>query len=105
VRPYTLEVIEAIVGKESIPIGLGIAPTETEESADRLYKHAAEILGEEAEVCLRSIPLLSEQGTALWAFALKSNLRWFCCLRHRIQNAGPFSIGGDWMRRLLEAVT
>jgi hypothetical protein len=103
VKPYTLEVIEAVIANEAIPIGLGIAPSESELSYLRLWDHLAEALGEGGAEILRRIPLLSDRGPALGALARAKGLRWLWCHRHLIENAGASSIGGDWVRRLLAA--
>lgn len=102
-KPYTLEVIEAVIANEAIPIGLGITPSESELSYTRLWDHLAETLGTDGADILKRIPLLSDQGLALKSLAKDRGLTWFLCHRHLIENAGASSIGGDWMRRLLAA--
>jgi hypothetical protein len=102
-KPYTLEIIEAIVANESIPIGLAIFPTETAKSYHRLHTHLAEVLGPGGEELLQRIPILSDMGAQLGKFTRKKWLRWLICHRHLLQSVGASSIGGDWFRRLLDA--
>jgi hypothetical protein len=106
IRPYTLEILEAVIANEAIPIALSLAPTETEESYSRLYEHLADVLDIDnhpgtGAALLKSIPLLSDQGKGLKSFVQKQKLYWVHCHRHLIENAGASSIGGDWVRRLL----
>jgi hypothetical protein len=107
VHPYTLEICEAIIANESLPLGLAIFPTETKKSYQRLHKHLADAIkdagGGDGEAILKEIPILSDQGKGLEGFTMTQNLIWFHCHRHLIQNAGASSIGGDWLRRLLDA--
>lgn len=101
-RPYTLVIVEAIVANESIPIAMGLSPTEDEDCYRRLYAHMAEVFGPGGVQALRSIPLVSDQGPGLKALARKLGLQWFLCHRHLINGAGASSMVGDWVRRLLK---
>jgi hypothetical protein len=102
-QPFTLEIIEAIIANEAIPIGLGISPTETITSYKRLHDHLAEAIGPDGEDLLKGIPILCDQGPALKGFKTLKGLVWLLCHRHLINGAGASSIGGDWFRRLLKA--
>jgi hypothetical protein len=101
-HPYTLEVLEAIFANESIPIGIGLSPSETEVSYTRLYDHLTDVLEGEDKERLKRIPFMSDQGQALKAFMTKKSLQWLLCRRHLIEGAGARSLGGDWIRRLLK---
>jgi hypothetical protein len=101
-EPYTLEIFEAIIANESIPIGLGVAPTETGLSYERLYNHLKDVLGADAFL-LTGIPLLSDRGGGLDHFAKALKLIQLICHWHLIHGAGAASIGGDWIRRLCGA--
>jgi hypothetical protein len=101
--PYTLEICEGIIANESLPIGLAIFPTETSESYKDFHKHLAETLGEDGEAILKKLPIVSDQGKGLDGFTRDQSLIWFHCHRHLLQNAGASSVGGDWLRRLLDA--
>jgi hypothetical protein len=100
--PYTLEIFQAVVANESVPIGLGIAPTETAASFDRLYGHLVDVLGDDAHL-IKGIPILSDRGGGLESFTNVLKLIHLICHWHLIHGAGASSIGGDWFRRLLGA--
>jgi hypothetical protein len=101
-EPYTLEIFQAVVANESVPIGLGITPTETTASFARLYGHLVDILGDEKHL-LKDIPILSDRGKGLKSFTSLLHLIHLICHWHLIHGAGASSIGGDWFRRLLGA--
>jgi hypothetical protein len=101
-HPYTLEIIEAIICNESLPIGLGVTPTETAASYQRLWDHLREILGDQADIFLNAIPFLSDEGQGLMSFARAAGLIWLNCHRHLIEKAGAAFLAGDWVRRLLK---
>jgi hypothetical protein len=100
--PYTLAIFQVIVANESLPIGLGIAPTETTTSYQRLYQHLFDVLGDDAAL-LKDIPVLSDRGPGLESFVSWLSLIHLICHWHLIHGAGASSIGGDWFRRLLGA--
>jgi hypothetical protein len=100
--PYTLEILNAIVANESIPLGLSVAPTETTESYCHLYDHLASALGPDGVDILKGIKFESDQGQGLKGFVLHWQLEsWLYCHRHLIEGAGASSLGGDMVRRLL----
>jgi hypothetical protein len=102
VKPYVLEILQAIFCNESIPLGLGVTPTETSASYRRIYDHLVEILGDGGDELLKSIPFLSDQGQALAAFVREVGLIWLNCHRHLIEKGGAGCLTGDWIRRLLK---
>jgi hypothetical protein len=50
---------------------------------------------------LRSLPIVTDMGTALSAFVAKRNLNWKLCHWHILRAVGPKSQVGDWVNRLL----
>jgi hypothetical protein len=104
-KPYVLEIWDAIFANESIPIGLGVTPTETATSYLRLYGHILEVLvnyGHFGEQYLKAFPFLSDQGAALREFVTTVGLLWLWCHRHLIEGGGAAGLAGDWIRRLLK---
>jgi hypothetical protein len=104
-QPYTLEVLEVVFANESIPIGLGVSPIETEASYEGLYTNLSEVLEGEDKERLKRIPFISDQGQGLKAFARNWSLLWSACHRHLIEGVGASSMGGDWMCRLLKCAS
>jgi hypothetical protein len=181
-RPYTLAILHAVFANESIPIALGLAPTETAESYERLYGHLREILlkfppsireklpqsihieelpgpdprvlrefeyadgGDSPDLPIRdpeareeeqaveeavegetpaeeavegddtsmqedpngiflallaSLPLLTDQGTAIRSLTKKYNLIWRLCHRHIIESVGASGPIGLWVAHIL----
>jgi hypothetical protein len=104
-KPYVLEILNVIVANESIPIAIAVFPSETEQSYEFLYGHVEMILAR-AQVrdpaILSRLPLVSDQGSGLRAFATHRNLPWKHCHRHLIEAAGANSQIGDWVARLLQ---
>jgi hypothetical protein len=91
-HPYTLEILHAIYGNESIPIAVGGFPSETMESDDRTYRHVQAVL------LLNAVPdpnylyrlrLASDQGSGLKAFVKNRGIDWKLCHRHLIETRGP----------------
>jgi hypothetical protein len=50
---------------------------------------------------LTSLPLVSDQGSALTSFVRHRELKWCLCHRHLIEAAGASTLLGSWVARLL----
>lgn len=107
-KPYILEILNVIIANESIPISIGVFPSETEQSYEFIYAHIEQILIQ-AQVAnpaiLHDLPLVSDQGSGLRAFANHRQLKWKHCHRHLIEAAGANSQIGDWVARLLQCAS
>ena len=99
ISPYCYCIINSIANNESLPIGISICGTECLELYNEAYVCLLEI-----GICrekLKSLPILTDLGKALKAFALKWELTQYYCHRHILETFGnPFQ--RSWVKRILE---
>ena len=99
IAPYCYCIINSIVNNESLPIGISICGTECLELYDEGYVALTEIGLSFDE--LKTIPILTDMGKVLKAFAMKWSLKQFYCHRHILETFGnPYQ--RSWVKRILE---
>ena len=89
-RPYVYCIPVLIINNESVPIGLVIGPSEKKEIYSMLYNYIQDI-DPNSFIKIKSVPLLSDQGSALLAFSREFNLDHYFCLRHILNKFGASS--------------
>jgi hypothetical protein len=101
--PYVYTVHQAIIQNEAIPLGFTLAPSESMEMFKEFYD-AITSAYPHFDLHLK-IPILTDQGTGLIAFAKSFNLEHYLCYKHLlfkfIQNSPLYFL----VRRILNSTT
>jgi ankyrin repeat protein len=103
--PYCCCVPTVVSRNVGVPLGLVICPTERAAMYEA-FTHALGAIrgdfdGPRLQEKFLTLPLLSDQGTALGAFAQKFNLPQYFCVRHLLESLGSKTIAALLARRLL----
>jgi hypothetical protein len=102
-RPYTYSIPMAVRANRGIPLGIAVAPTERREIfrnfADHLIDHGF------SRDCLAELPLLSDEGAAINAYAVGYHRFHFYCYRHLLEALGSGTLAAMLARRLLFTYT
>ena len=102
-KPYTLSILEIIVGNESLPIGISVSPSETANSYNRLWNHLLKLcysfqespnLNINFELFLKQKPFVCDMGTALKKFIIDNGLIVKYCHRHFVEMFGSSTFIG-----------
>jgi hypothetical protein len=99
IRPYVFCVPLAVRHNVGIPLGLVLGPSETEEMF-RMFADALIEKGFDREQ-LRALPLLSDEGSALRAYARGYHSLHYACFRHWLEGLGSRTLAALLARRLL----
>jgi hypothetical protein len=102
-RPYAYIIPFAVYRNFGIPIGLIVVPTERAE-AYQLYDDGVCATGVDPRILHRH-PLLSDEGSALSAYAAKNRILQYFCFRHRLELLGSGTYVALLARRLFFTAT
>jgi hypothetical protein len=98
VRPYVYAIPFAVIANYGIPLGLIMTPTERQESYELFYEGARRVGVDSAVVDV--LPLLSDEGLGLIAYARAHRLSHYFCFRHRLELLGSGTFVALLARRL-----
>jgi ankyrin repeat protein len=97
-RPYAYVIPFAVIANYGIPLGLIMTPTERQESYEIFYQGVVRV-GVDSAV-LDALPILSDEGTGLGAYARAHSLIQYFCFRHRLALLGSGTFVALLARRL-----
>ena len=90
----------AIIANESVPLGLTVGPTEHSQLFQQFYSFVEEKDPETASH-LKTLPVLSDEGSAIEKFCEDNAIRRFLCFTHLIRKFGASSELGGLVKGLL----
>lgn len=97
-HPYTYSIPLLIYKNTSIPLGLVMGPSESEQLYETIYECMEKIIGSKM---INDIPILSDEGKGILAFVKNRNIEQFFCYRHLIEKIGANTYIGQIVKRLL----
>ena len=102
IKPYVFCIINCIIHNEGLPVGISIGPTEKV----YIYSHFYETLRKDERfgglyAKLLSIPILTDEGSALISLAAQLHLTQFFCFAHLIRKFSWGSALSGMVRDLL----
>ena len=92
-RPYVYCLAEAIIYNESVPFALSVGPTENKILYYQIYDTIKQI-NKTVYDHMISIPILSDEGSALIAFAKELSLVQYFCYHHLLNKFGSSQLSG-----------
>ena len=108
-KPYVAICVQAVFANVGMPVALTLAPSETADAYSFAYLCLQQVLRDSgradlAENLLR-LPMLSDMGSALSAFANQFALTQYWCHRHLIERFGAAGLLTETFRSLLSTTT